>query len=153
MHVFCFNCMHVCWLSKCVLFCMCTYVCESSWMSLSLQACHLVWGIWALYHAENSTIDYDYLWYVLCVLQLIRTYARTHARTPAHTHTHTHTHTHNLNLNAWIWDTNNEVYVHQYMLSVLNVQYNAKYMYYWLCRYSRTRMTEYWKQLQCLENS
>ena len=27
-----------------------------------LQACHLVWGIWALYQAENSSIDYDYLW-------------------------------------------------------------------------------------------
>ena len=25
-------------------------------------------GIWALYQAENSTIDNDYLWYVLCVL-------------------------------------------------------------------------------------
>ena len=35
---------------------------------LMLQACHLVWVIWALYHAENSTIDYDYLWFVLCVL-------------------------------------------------------------------------------------
>ena len=112
-YVFCSNGMYVYRLSKCVLFCMCMYVHEwvfSNVFVLMLQACHLVWGIWALYQAENSTIDYDYLWYVLCVLQLICMHTHTHARTHARTHTHTHTHAHtNLNLYACIQDTNNKV--------------------------------------------
>ena len=73
----------------CALICSCHSIPDWKRSKLNLDPCPEACRIMLKVVEENSTIDYDYLWYVLCVLQLIRTHTRAH--TCAHTQTHTHT--------------------------------------------------------------
>ena len=142
-YVFCSNCMHVYRLSKCVLFCMCMYMSESFRMSLS-WCCRPV----TLCGASGLSIKQKTPLLTMTTCGMCSVCCSWYART--HTHARTHARTH-LNLYACIWDTNNEVrtsiHVHCWVCWIF------KYVYFWLCRYSRIRMTEYRKHLLCLENS
>ena len=84
---------HICLVTCmfCALICSCHSIPDWKRSKLNLDPCSEACRIMLEVVEENSTIDYDYLWYVLCVLQLIRTH--THTRTRALTHRHTHTRT------------------------------------------------------------